>query len=322
MSFTLHFSIITFQTSSTMKLSTKIALVVSLFALKATPSVAQLPISHVYSFNMERDGAGINVKNARFLTGFNLYGYNNQPQWVNNNELYIAVQTPYDTSQTEILSLSLLNNTVTRVTATAESEYSPTVTPDPRSFSCVRVDVASRGGAQRLWSYPYDRSDGGRDLLSLHQGVGYHCWLSNDKVAMFIVNGQENYLKIVNVKDQSSIQLGGGIGRCLSRMSDGKLAFVQKATAQTWYIKSLDPITYNSNILIETLPGSEDFDLMPDGTFIMGYGSKLYGFNPLDLEKRWKELVDLSKYGLTNIKRISISRELDKIAVVNDVPRR
>ncbi len=305
-----------------MKLYPKMTIVFFLLALKVTPSVAQLPITHVYCFNMERDGAGINVKNAKFLTVFNPRGYNNQPQWVNNNELYISVQTPYDTNQTDILSLSLLYNTVTRVTATAESEYSPTVTPDPRSFSCVRVDVPSRGGAQRLWSYPYDRSNGGRDLLSLHQGIGYHCWLTNEKVALFIVNGKENYLKIANTKDQSSIQLTSGIGRSLSRMSDGKLAFVQKATAQTWYIKSLDPITYSSNILIETLPGSEDFDLMPDGTFIMGYGAKLYGYNPSDVEKRWKELVDLSKYGLTNIKRIAISRELDKIAIVNDVTRR
>ena len=54
----------------------------------------------------------------------------------------------------------------------------------------------------------------------------------------------------------------------------------------------------------------------------MGYGAKLYSFNPTDPEKQWKELVDLSKYGLTNIKRIAISRELDKIAIVNDGPRR
>ena len=305
-----------------MSMYSKIIAVVFLFAIKATPSVSQLPISHVYCFDMERDGAGINVKNARFLTGFNKYGYNNQPQWVNNNELYLAVQTPYDTNQTDILSLSVLTNTVTRITATAESEYSPTVTPDRRSFSCVRVDVAASGSTQRLWAYPYDRSNSGRDLLSLQQNIGYHCWLSDKKVALFIVNGSENYLKIANVDDQSSIQLMSGIGRSMARMNDGKLAFVQKISAQTWQIRSLDPVSYNSMVLIETLPGSEDFTLLPDGTFIMGYGSKLYSYNLSDPTKEWKELVDLAKYGLSNIKRIAISREMDKIAIVNDVPRR
>ena len=306
-----------------MRFYSKIAVVFFLLALKATPSVAQLPVSHVYCFDMERDGAGINVKKARLLTAFNPQGYNNQPQWVNNNELYLSVQTPSDTNQTDILSLSLLNNTITRVTATAESEYSPVAMPDRRLFSCVRVDVAaSYAPTQRLWSYPYDRSTGGRDLLPLHQNIGYYCWLSDKKVALFIVDGQQNYLKLANVDDQSSIQLANGIGRSLARMNDGKLAFVQKTSAQNWYIKSLDPVSYNSTVLIETLPGSEDFTLLADGTFIMGYGAKLYSFNPTDPEKQWKELVDLSKYGLTNIKRIAISREMDKIAIVNDGPRR
>ena len=305
-----------------MRFYSKIVVVFFLLALKATPSVAQLPITHVYCFDMERDGAGINVKNARFLTGFNPRGYNNQPQWVNNNELYLAVQTPYDTNQTDILSLSLLNNTVTRVTATAESEYSPTPMSDRRTFSCVRVDVGANGGTQRLWSYPYDRLNSGRDLLPLHQDIGYYCWLSDKKVALFIVSGSQNYLKLANVDDQSSIQLVSGIGRSMARMNDGKLAFVQKATPKSWQIKVLDPVSYNSSVLIETLPGSEDFALLADGTFIMGNGAKLYAFNPTDATREWRELVDLSKYGLTNIKRISISREMDKIAIVNDVSRR
>jgi hypothetical protein len=67
---------------------------------------------------------------------------------------------------------------------------------------------------------------------------------------------------------------------------------------------------------------SEDFALLADGTFIMGNGGKLYAFNATDAVKEWRELVDLTKYGLTNIKRIAISREMDKIAIVTDVPKR
>jgi hypothetical protein len=310
------------QTSNTMRFHSKIAVVFFLLAIKAAPSVAQLPITHVYCFDMERDGAGINVKNARFLTGFNPRGYNNQPQWINNNELYLAVQTPNDTNQTDIVSLSLLNGTLTRVTATAESEYSPAATPDRRMFSCVRVDASTYNATQRLWGYPYDRSSSGRDLLPLHQNIGYHCWMTDKKVALFIVDGQQNHLKMANIDDQSSIQLVNGIGRSLARMNDGKLAFVQKSTPQSWQIKSMDPSSYNSTTLIETLPGSEDFAILADGTFIMGHGGKLYGFNPTDAVKEWRELADLTKYGLTNIRRIAVSREMDKIAIVTDVPRR
>jgi hypothetical protein len=286
----------------------------------ATNSVAQLPNTNIYCLDMDKFGDQIDFKNVKFLTGFNRYGYNNQPQWINNNELYLSVQTPFDTSQTEIYSLSLLNNIITPVTATREAEYSPTLMPDRRSFSCIRVDAGGRN-TQRLWAYPLDRSNGGREVLTLHQDVGYHCWLSDNKLALFIVNGTSNYLKLVTVSDQSSVQLFGGIGRSMGRLPDGKLAYVQKATPQTWYIKWLDPNNYSTDVIIQTVPGSEDYTLLPDGTFIMGNGSKLYSYKIGNPDKQWKEIADLSKYGIFNIKRLSVSRELDKIAIVTDTYR-
>jgi hypothetical protein len=295
-------------------------LIIALFGAFVTPSVGQLPNTNIYCLDMEKFGEQIDFKNVRFLTGFNMYGYNNQPQWINNNELQLAVQTPYDTSQTEIYSLSLLNNVLTQVTATRESEYSPTLMPDRRNISCIRTD-ATREGIQRLWTYPIDRSNAGRDLLTLHQGIGYHCWLSDKKLALFIVNTSGSSLKIVNVEDQASIQLLNGIGRSMARMNDGKLAYVQKATAQTWYIKSMDVTNYGSDVIIQTLPGSEDFTLLPDGTFIMGNGSKLFSYKLGNPDKQWKEIADLSKYGIFNIRRLTVSRELDKIAIVNDMMR-
>ena len=128
-------------------------------------------------------------------------------------------------------------------------------------------------------------------------------------------------MKIVNVEDQSSIQLLNGIGRSMARMNDGKLAYVQKATDKTWYIKSMDVNNYGSDVIIQTLPNSEDFTLLPDGTFIMGSGSKLYTYKVGNPEKQWKEIADLSKYGIFNIRRLTVSRELDKIAIVNDMMR-
>jgi hypothetical protein len=296
-------------------------IIIAILGVFATPSVCQLPNTNIYCLDMEKFGEQIDFKNVRFLTGFNIYGYNNQPHWMNNNELQIAVQTPYDTSQTEIYSLSLLNNVLTQVTATRESEYSPTLMPDRRNISCIRTD-ATQAGTQRLWTYPLDRSNSGRDLLTLHQDIGYHCWLSDKKLALFIVGRTgTSSLKLVNLDDQSSIQLLSGIGRSMARLNDGKLAYVQKSTAQTWYIKSLDPVGYGSDVIIQTLPGSEDFTLLPDGTFIMGNGSKLYSYKLGNPEKQWKEIADLSKFGIFNIRRLTVSRELDKIAIVNDMMR-
>ena len=279
-----------------------------------------LPNTNIFCFDMDKFGEQYEFKNPKFLTGFNPTGYNNQPNWMNNNELYISVMTPRDTFQTDIYSLSFLNNVITRITSTTESEYSPTLTPDRKHFSCVRVDVG-RQPAQRLWIYPLDRTDAGRDILPLHQSVGYHSWLTDKKVALFTLDGGNNFLKIVNVEDQSSIQLMSGIGRSFGKLPDGRLAFIQKASAQTWYIKSLDPISYSSDIVIQTLPGSEDFVILPDGTIFMGNGSKLYTYKFGDVQKEWREVMDFAKYGIGNIKRMAINRDLNRIALVNDFSR-
>jgi hypothetical protein len=304
-----------------MSFFSKIVALAIVIVSQTTPSVAQLPNTQVYAFDLGRDGAGFTFLRCKLMTAFNPYGYNNQPQWVNNNELYLAVQFPNDTNQTDIWSLSLINNVITRVTATPESEYSPTLMPNRTGVSCVRVD-AGRSGTQRLWTYPLDRSSTGKDLLSLHPNVGYHCWLSDKKLALFMVDGSNNYLKLVNAEDQSSIQLTGGIGRSLARMNDGKLAYVQKQTAQQWLIKTLDPLSYGGTTIAETLPGSEDFALLADGTFLMGLGSKMYALYPADPQKQWREVADLAQFGVINIKRLSVSREGDKIAIVNDLSRR
>ena len=304
-----------------MSLISKMAAMAIFVVSQMTPSVAQLPNTQVYAFDLGRDGAGFTFLKCKMLTAFNPYGYNNQPQWINNNELYLAVQFPNDTNQTDIWSLSLINNVISRVTATPESEYSPTLMPDRRSISCVRVD-AGRSPTQRLWTYPLDRSSTGKDLLSLHPNVGYHCWLSDKKLALFMVDGSNNYLKLVNSEDQSSIQLTSGIGRSLARMNDGKLAYVHKQTAQQWVIKTLDPQSYSGTVISETVAGSEDFALLSDGTFLMGQGAKMYAMYPSDPQKQWREVADLSQFGVINIKRLAVSREGDRIAIVNDMTRR
>ncbi len=277
-----------------------------------------LPRTQIHCFDVDKFGDQITLKNPRYLTSFNQYGYNNQPFWMNNNELYLSVMTRIDTFQTDIYSLSFLNNTLTRVTATPESEYSPTLMPDRKHFSCVRVD-ANHSAIQRLWAYPIDRTDAGYEILPLHQSIGYHFWLTEKKLALFIVNGANNYLKLVNVDDQSSIQLTQGIGRSFGKLPDGRLAFIQKATKETWYIRALDPITNNMQTVISCLPNSEDFVLMPDGTFLMGYQGKLFAYKFGEPQIEWHEVADLSGLGITSIRRMAINRDLDRIAIVSDV---
>lgn len=221
---------------------------------------------------------------------------------------------PDDTTQTEIYALDLLYRTVARVTATsATAEYSPTLMPGGRRFSAVRVEA---DGNQRLWSFPLDRSDNGRPEFPNILNVGYHCWLNDTLAALFIVgdDGAPHSLGTAGTRGQKFQRIASNIGRCLQTTPDGKLAFVTKTTEKTWFLKTFDPKKPIPEIAVVMPPGSEDFAVLADGTFISGSKSKLYQFKPKK-NSDWKEIADLSKYGVKNITRLATSKD-GKLAVV------
>lgn len=252
----------------------------------------------------------------RFLTAFNPKGYNNQPNFFSNNELYLTVQMPDDTTQTEIYVLDLLFKTLDRVTATAQTaEYSPTLMPGGKRFSVVRVE---EDGNQRLWSFPLDRSDSGRPEFPNILNVGYHCWLRDTLAALFIVgdDGAPHSLGTAGTRGQRFQRIASNVGRCLQTTPDGKLAFVTKATEKTWFLKTFDPKKPIPEIAVVMPAGSEDFAVLPDGTFVSGSKSKLYQFKA-GKNIDWKEIADLSKYGVKNITRLAASKDGKLVVVVN-----
>ena len=267
----------------------------------------------LFSLNKTADSTW-RVDAPKFLNAFNRGGYNNQPNFFSNNELWITAQFKSDTSQTEIVALDLLSKTQTRVTATPNTaEYSPTPMPGGKRFSAIRVE---EDGNQRLWSFPIDRADNGRVEFPKIYNVGYHCWLRDTLVAFFIVgeNEQPHTLQVLGTKAQKPQRIASNIGRCLLKRPDGKLLFIQKATEQTWFLKSWDPKNNTQEIVVKMPAGVEDYALLPDGTLLCGNGAKLFQYKaPRDVE--WKEIADLSKFGVKKITRLAASKD-GKLAVV------
>jgi hypothetical protein len=264
-------------------------------------------------FTLLKNTDGAWTANApRFLTGDNPRGYNNQPQFFSNSELYLTAQFPSDTSQTDIVSMDLIRQAQQRVILTPGlSEYSPTLMPDGKHFSAVRVEA---DGAQRLWMFPLDRSNAGRPVFTDLADIWYHCWLNATDVAVFRV-GEPHLLELANTNNKITRRIASNIGRCLLKTPTGKLAFVQKATEQTWFIKEYDPAKQSSEIIVKTLAGSEDFALMPGGTYVAGSGAKLYFYEP-GKSADWRLMADLSKYGVRTVTRLALSPDGKQLVVV------
>lgn len=299
----------------------KTSIAIFLILLSWTLSAQAPPNTNVYLFDLvSTDSDNYNLTQPKFLTNFNAGGYNNQPTFINNDEMMLTVQVPGE-KQTDIYHLDLAKKIKTRFTGTYESEYSAeyitnrTGVKTDSQISCIRV-ATDENQTQYLWQYPYDRSHEGSAILEDLTGVGYYAWSSSTKLALFIV-GEPHTLVAVDLSTNDQVTITSKIGRCLRRFPNGDIAFVHMIDEKTWLLKRLNMSTYQPELITAMLEGVEDFALLKDGTILMAKESKIYKFNRAK-DISWKEVVDLSHLGLRNISRMAINANGDKIALVNE----
>ncbi len=273
---------------------------------------AQRPSTNIYLFDLNLATSTNTLSHPRMLTGFNKDGYNNQPAFFQPDELWFTSDYQ-DTTQTDIWSLHLDTGKRRQITKTKASEYSPTPMFGGKHFSTVVVETDGND-TQRLWQYPMTAGSLPTPLFPDVTGVGYHCWLSKDSAALFIVGEPHRLDFASNSHDQSTFFVSR-IGRCLIRDPQGRLLFLQKVTETDWYIKQYDPAFERTEIIVKSRSGAEDFCLLPDGSLLMAEGSIIYRYHP-SKDITWRIFADLSAYGLMNITRLA-NQESRQIAIVN-----
>jgi len=237
-------------------------------------------------------------------------GYDNQPAFLPGgfSLLYTSIR---EDGQADIYLYNLNEKDSVRITKTTESEYSPTLTPDRKHISVIRVEADS---TQRLWQFPYGKGSPSV-ILDKIKPVGYHVWVDEKRLVLFIL-GSPNTLQLVDVATQKTEIIASNIGRSLHRIPDQrKVSFVHKVSADEWIIKSLDPDSLKTETIIKTLPGSEDYAWTGRGDLISAKGSKLFKFAP-GKDKDWQEVADFSGEGITAITRLAVSPNSNRLALV------
>jgi len=284
----------------------------TLLALCSTMQLqAQLPKTDMYLLKVFNNGEKVRIKEPSYLSGFNPDGYNNQPSFVSPQEVVISTNM-YDGIYTDIVSLDLLSKEYRRVTATDSiSEYSPTPNAAEGFMSTVRVE--KDGVTQSLHLYPNDHSSSGRRVLPDLNTVGYHSWVSVTEVVLYLVT-EPHSLVIADINTGKQQKICDNPGRCLRQYQGSNLLYIHKVTPDLWYLKKYDLGSGTSETVIQTLPASEDFTLLSDGTVLMASGSSIYAMHP-DRDTEWAEAVDLYEYGIKNITRMASSR--NKLIIVN-----
>ncbi len=236
-------------------------------------------------------------------------GYDNQPHFLPDSSGFLFSSNR--DGQNDIYRYEIATKTIARVTNTPENEYSPTITPDGRTFTTVR------GDEQRLWRFNPDGSDAG--LAYAHQGrIGYHAWVSPSRLAVFVlgVKGAPSTLELVDLPSGQTHVVDTSIGRSLHvRPGRGTVSYVHRPRDGEWTVKEVDPVTRATRVVTPTVSGSEDLAWTPSGAIVMGSGSKLYRWTAD--EQRWIEFADLAGAGIRAITRLAVSPDGHWLAIVS-----
>lgn len=271
-----------------------------------TPSPTPAPpASDIFIIGLKNDGK---LKAGQPIKITSEAGYNNQPSFLPDGQslLYTSIKD----KQADIYRYDIRSGATTQITNTPESEFSPTLMPDGKFISVVRVEA---DGTQRLWKFPL--AGGGPSLILENiKPVGYHLWIDDHTLALFIL-GKPNTLQLVDVRTGKAEVIADNPGRILRRIPhQNKFSFVYKVSDQEWLIKSFDLKARSVTTIIKTFPSVEDYAWTPKGVLLMARDSKVFSRQKSDWA--WVEVADCSNAGLRNITRIAVSPKGDRIAVV------
>jgi len=294
----------------------KMPLTIALLAVLAPVATAQNappPATNIYELYF--NGTLPGLADAKVQVVSTEPGYDNQPSYTPDGKLVLFTGNR-DGKQTDIYSFDRALKRVTRVTTTSEGEYSPTYVPGSKpgkpELSVIRVEA---DGTQRLWQFNIDGTNP-RVLLTDIKPVGYHAWIDDDQLALFVL-GKPATLQHARLSTGAAKVIAENIGRSLHPIPGTQaVSFVHRESADNVWVKRFDPATGALTPLVRLPAGSQDNDVawMPDGTLLRSAGTKILSWRRGD--KDWQEVYDVQGQKLGNVTRMAVAPDGKALAIV------
>jgi hypothetical protein len=289
------------------------------------PAAQAPPDTEIYLAPMKLVNGALEIGPAVDIT--NNPGYDNQPFFTPDGKGVLFTSVRGGGTQTDIYRYDIASNLISQVTATPESEYSPTISP-AGNLSVIRVELDA-DKTQRLWQFTADGRDP-RPVLETIKPVGYHAWADAQSLALFVL-GQPATLQLADTRTGTAATLATDIGRSLQRIpvpgrtaaGTAAISFVQRERTRdgvSLVIKELNPSTRAISVLTPAVAGSTEADCAwtPDGTLLMVKGTTLYGWRRG--QSGWKEVTSLERLSLSGVTRLAVSPQGDYLALVGRAP--
>lgn len=267
-------------------------------------------VSEILLFDMKVKKGRIILSNTVNITQHK--GYDNQPSF-HPDQPIIYYSSFDDSSRSDIKYYNYKNKKTFNLTNTKDREYSPTVTPDKKFISCI---IQRENGVQDLGKYPIE--SGNPELLINNLKIGYHAWVTKDKLLLFVLgDSNTNSLHYYNLPDQSDSVIAINIGRSLHKIPGQQaMSFVQKVSEKEGLIKRLDLITGVITTITSTLQGQDHIAWLQNNILLTGNGTKLFSFQ-IGIDKEWQLVIiegDVSV--VKGISRLATNTGNTKLAVV------
>ena len=277
-------------------------------------SFAQAPApvgSEIILFDLKIKKDKIVLSNPKNIT--NHPGYDNQPSF-HPDLPFIYFSSFNDEQRSDIKRYNMKDGTTINITTTNEREYSPTVTPDKQFLSCI---IQRDNAAQDLGKYPID---GGEPALIIDNLiVGYHVWIDNSHLALFVLGGEgkPNNLHFVRLPTKADTVLATDIGRSLHKVPNERaFSFIQRREKENKIMK-YNIATGSVSEIGTTMNQREDIAWASDGKIITSDGTKLFFMNSKKQGSQWMPVeVAAGADLLKSITRIAVSPKGDKLAIV------
>ena len=277
------------------------------FTLLLPSSLLAQTGSEIYLFNLQFKNNKFSLSNPVNIT--QRKGYDNQPFF--HPALSLVYYASADESgRTDIKSYDYKKGVTQQITNTPEREYSPTITPDGRFISCI---IQRDNGNQDLGKYP---AKGGQPTVLInHLKVGYHTWIDEKHLLLFVLADTTNNLHYYDLDTKKSVILNSKPGRSLHKIpGKNAFSFIDKSADQ-WLIKEFNASTKTIQTIVPTKGQSEDITWTPDGYILTSDGEKLFAFKPGSVAA-WQEIDITHLPKLSKISRMAVNKTGNKLAVV------
>ena len=267
--------------------------------------------SEIFLLDIKFKQDKIEIFNVKKIS--NNKGYNNQPIFVSNDKILFTSERNL---QNDIVQYDSSENSLKYLTNTLTSEYSP-IRYKKNKITAVSLD---KKGEQYLRIY--DIKDNTFKIPFTDKIVGYYTYSKQIKnlIISSVLENNELVLYTSNLKTKEHTYVDNNTGRSIHnipkyKFGQEKISYISKKDS-IWNINYVDLSNYKTKTITTTLNNNEDICWFKDGSILTSHKNNLYIFNS-KLSKNWKLLCSLEEYGITNISRIAINPDNDKLALVN-----